>query len=380
MKEEIKSEIRKIMTMINISKVNENTSPMIHRIAQRRLLSVYNEIPSEYAGLKAAVGEAVSSENFLELKLYMQRNVSQEMHLADCLDHQELVRGMEAIGYEPVYLKGFSDDLFLTWRDESGDPDRDVSFDGWEAVEGFIIDVNRLKENYSMQELIDRKNGNYEKLPYGTYSDYEMNTAIRMHEKEKAQPGMNNERQRLFVDMDGTLAEFKTVDHLEALYEQGYFLNLKPHENVIDAVREIIVNHPETEVFIMSSVLSDSHYALEEKNAWLDQYLSEVDREHRIFPPCGENKLDYVPDGIRMTDHLLDDYTQNLVLWEPPAKGIKLLNGINHTKGIWSGNMLRYDKSGEEIAANIMEVMNGKMLQEEVPQIKTALQERSPKI
>ncbi len=168
------------------------------------------------------------------------------------------------------------------------------------------------------------------------------------------------ERQRLFVDMDGTLAVFQNVDHLEQLLEEGYFLNLKPQENVIDAIQVIINQHPEVDVYIMSSVLSDSRYAVDEKNAWLDRYLPEIPMDHRIFPPCGENKLDYVPEGIRPSDHLLDDYTKNLVLWEPPAKGIKLLNGINHTHGTWKGSMMHYDTRPEELADNILAAMKGK--------------------
>lgn len=174
---------------------------------------------------------------------------------------------------------------------------------------------------------------------------------------------------RLLVDMDGTLAVFRSVDCLETLYEEGYFLNLEPNTNVVDAIKIIIREHPEMDVFIMSSVLSDSKYALAEKNAWLDKYLPEIDEEHRIFPPCGENKLDYVPDGVRATDCLLDDYTHNLTLWEPPAKGIKLLNGINHTSGTWKGNMIRYDKTANMIAENIVEIVRDKkMVVEDRPQ------------
>ena len=44
---------------------------------------------------------------------------------------------------------------------------------------------------------------------------------------------------RLFVDMDGTLAEFKQVDALESLYEEGYFRSLKPQENVVEAIRSL---------------------------------------------------------------------------------------------------------------------------------------------
>lgn len=73
------------------------------------------------------------------------------------------------------------------------------------------------------------------------------------------------EKQRLFVDIDGTLAVFKPVDTLETLYEKGYFLNLAPHENVVAAVKEIVTNHPEIEVNILSAYLTDSQYALQEK-------------------------------------------------------------------------------------------------------------------
>ena len=44
---------------------------------------------------------------------------------------------------------------------------------------------------------------------------------------------MKQEKQRLFVDMDGTLAVFRQVDELETLYEKGYFLNLAPQRNVL---------------------------------------------------------------------------------------------------------------------------------------------------
>ena len=173
---------------------------------------------------------------------------------------------------------------------------------------------------------------------------------------------------RLLVDMVGVLATFQQVDTLELLYEKNYFLNLEPVENVIEAVRLIKAEHPEIEVYILSSVLSDSEYALQEKNEWLNQYLPEIDAEHRLFPPCGVNKASYVPDGIGVTDFLLDDYTHNLTLWEPPARGIKLLNGINHTNETWHGNMLRFDKEPRELADNILSVMGGELIQDLKPQ------------
>lgn len=169
------------------------------------------------------------------------------------------------------------------------------------------------------------------------------------------------ERQRLFVDMDGTLAVFTPVDILETLYEKGYFLNLEPQKNVLQAVRTIVSEKPEIEVFILSAYLSDSTYALQEKNAWIDYHLPEIDKEHRVFTPCGSDKKLAIKGGIRSDDYLLDDYTLNLNDWEPPAKGIKLLNGINHTKGTWTRNRIRWDRQPQELADMIVSVMQGKI-------------------
>ena len=145
---------------------------------------------------------------------------------------------------------------------------------------------------------------------------------------------MNKEHKtRLFVDMDGTLAEFRIVDTLETLYEEGYFFNLKPHENVVEAVNQIVTENDDIEVFTLSAYLSDSDYAIGEKNVWIDRYLPGIDKTHRIFVPCGTDKAGAI--DLREDDFLLDDYTLNLNAWEPPARGIKLVNAINDTHKSW---------------------------------------------
>lgn len=190
-------------------------------------------------------------------------------------------------------------------------------------------------------------------------------------------------KQRLFVDIDGTLAVFTPVDTLETLYEQGYFLNLAPHENVVAAVKEIVANHPEIEVNILSAYLTDSQYALQEKNEWLDRYLPEIDQAHRVFVPCGSDKKEGISGGIRSDDFLLDDYTHNLNEWQPPARGIKLLNAINHTRGSWEHDRIRYDRTPTDLADGILSIMRDekqifdeKINESGVSQVRNALESR----
>lgn len=171
------------------------------------------------------------------------------------------------------------------------------------------------------------------------------------------------DKQRFFVDMDGTVAVFKEVDTLETLYEEGYFKTLAPIPNVINAVKEIIKNYPNIEVNILSALPSDSKYAATEKDEWLDKYLPEVDKNHRIFTICGEDKKNFIEGGVRETDFLLDDYTKNLTLWQPPARGIKILNGINHSNGTWQHDRIKNTKSSKELAKNIVDIMqHGKQI------------------
>jgi len=164
-------------------------------------------------------------------------------------------------------------------------------------------------------------------------------------------------KQRLFVDMDGTLTVFTPQESIEPLYKEGYFFDLPPHENVVEAIRHIVMNRTEVDVYILSAYLTDSPYALAEKNAWVDKYLPEIDAAHRIFVPNGSDKKQYI-GGLRDSDYLMDDYTKNLLRWSP-GKGIKLLNAINHTHGTWKYDRVRYDREPIDLAESIISVMRG---------------------
>lgn len=147
---------------------------------------------------------------------------------------------------------------------------------------------------------------------------------------------------RIFVDMDGTLAKWNNVPSTDILYEADYYYNLEPNKNLLDGIKNLIKEGEN--VYILSSFLSDSKYALNDKNKWLDKYLKELPADKRIFVKYGDQKSKYIPDKIDSNDFLIDDYTKNLLDWKASGgTGIKFLNGINHTRKTWEGFMLKDD-------------------------------------
>lgn len=157
------------------------------------------------------------------------------------------------------------------------------------------------------------------------------------------------EKQRIFVDMDGTLYEWREGVPYEAIFEQYYYLSLRPQKSIMEAVRKLI-RSGKYEVYILSAVLSEKEnpYALSEKNQRIDLDLPEIDRAHRIFCPCGVPKKDYIPGGIRENDVLLDDYSHNLHEWD--GIGIKVINDVNGRHGTWFGERVSSGSKPELIA------------------------------
>lgn len=166
---------------------------------------------------------------------------------------------------------------------------------------------------------------------------------------------------RLFVDMDGVLCEFNKNASIEEVATKGYFAKCVPQMSVISAIRSLLerflLENKNTEVYILSSVFMDDH-SVEDKNQWLDENgLLGINNEHRLFVPYGQSKSRYLYDtvGIGEDDFLLDDFSKNLHEWH--GVGIKLYNGINGTKGTWTGYSVNARSSSEVIKNTIMGIM-----------------------
>jgi len=145
----------------------------------------------------------------------------------------------------------------------------------------------------------------------------------------------------IFFDMDATLTEWREIAGEEELYRKNYFLSLQPNRSVIESAKRL--TQTGAEVYILSCVLTDSLYALEEKKTWLRKYMPFVPEEHWIFVPYGESKPQFLRTrlglpGLSANEVLVDDYSVNLRDWtDHNGLAVKLMNGKNGTKGTWQG-------------------------------------------
>ena len=159
--------------------------------------------------------------------------------------------------------------------------------------------------------------------------------------------------QMLYVDMDGTLTEYRMGLPQAAYSEKGFYITLKPHANVVKAINSLIERQKKLGIRLcaLSSVAKEAVHAEREKIDWLSLYVPEL--EYR-FLPWMMNKSDYV-DDLRPEDALLDDFNVNLQQWR--GTKIKLVNGVNDRTGSWGGPRVYFDDPPEEIAERIINIL-----------------------
>lgn len=159
-------------------------------------------------------------------------------------------------------------------------------------------------------------------------------------------------KQRIFFDLDGVLAVWQDVPQ-ERLTQKGYFSSIPIQENVVAAFR-LLDQLPDIELYILSCVFQDNH-SESDKKVWVAKHLN-LPEGRQLYCPCGSRKENALKKigGIRPSDVLIDDYTENLrYLTGIP---IKFYNGINGTNGTWQGIGVYFAMQPETMAKQIYEM------------------------
>ena len=141
---------------------------------------------------------------------------------------------------------------------------------------------------------------------------------------------------KVYWDLDGTLAKWRTAATTEDLYKKNYFLSLEPETELCKLANKL-VRENEVDSYILTSFLADSAYAKYEKLVWAKKHVNELPSGKILCVPYGIRKSSFVEDiehkELSKEDILIDDHSPNLIAWEQAGgTAIKWCNGINDSR------------------------------------------------
>lgn len=170
---------------------------------------------------------------------------------------------------------------------------------------------------------------------------------------------------KIFIDMDGVLAEYRENCTELELMQKGYFSSLKPEENMLKALEMLVDNGDRLgyKVCVLSKVYpSLFRYSVSEKYEWKDEFMPYLyDSEFLLVNGEEQEKSEAIEEmlGSKINEDciLIDDYNHNLNNWSiNGGKAVKFLNGINDKQKSFVGNRISYDMTAIEIFNEIIKI------------------------
>lgn len=157
---------------------------------------------------------------------------------------------------------------------------------------------------------------------------------------------------KLFLDLDGTLANFNVRNALERFDKEiGFFERLNAYVG-IEIINDLA---KQGNLFVVSA--SPNEQADKDKMKWIKKYLPNLSIENVTICRIRENKAKVIKGkysiSIDENCFLLDDYTKNLNEWESfGGIGIKRLTSVaDNSRGLWRGLSIKHLKEVAEILA-----------------------------
>ena len=172
---------------------------------------------------------------------------------------------------------------------------------------------------------------------------------------------------RIFIDMDGVLAEYRKDCNETDLTRKGYFLSLKPEDNMLKAV-EMLINSADDlgfSVHVLTKVYPNMFkYSVDEKLQWRDEHMPYLYDSEFIMVNGEKSEKSQAVKEVLNTEIdesciLVDDYNSNLFEWS--SKGgtsVKFVNSINDINHSFIGNRISYDMSAFEIYQKLIGIIS----------------------
>lgn len=170
----------------------------------------------------------------------------------------------------------------------------------------------------------------------------------------------------IFIDMDGVLAEYKKDCTEETLRQKDYFLNLKPEENMLQALSLLIDNCESlgVNIFVLTKVYPTLFkYSISEKEQWRDKYMPYLfDSEFIMVNGETQEKSDAICEllDIELNEDcvLIDDYNHNLADWRKKGgTAVKYVNEINDKNKSFVGNRITYSMTPLDIYQTLLNIV-----------------------